>query len=272
MDDHPAEGFYAAEKNPCQQMHNVPFYNIAFSSLYSKDFDNLMMAGRNISCSHVAFTSTRVMSTCAAVGQAVGTAAAMCAENKISPAKLRHTPAMLKSLQQTLLRNDQTIVGIKNEDPDDLARCAKVSASEAADGSAAENIISGVNLDSPKTNKNRWVADAANKPWIRLDWASPKKVGQVRITFESGWGALSQSGSNYLLKTMVRGAQPMLAKDYDVIGITEDGGEKLLARVSDNYQKLRVHNFDKVPLRGLKIAVNSTNGSKKAYIKEVRVY
>ena len=272
MDDHPAEGFYATEKNPCQQVHNVPFYNIAFSSLYSKDFDNLMMAGRNISCSHVAFTSTRVMSTCAAIGQAVGTAAAMCAENKISPAKLRHTPALLKSLQQTLLRNDQTIVGIKNEDPDDLARCAKISASEATDGSAAENIISGVNLDSPKSNKNRWVAEAANKPWIRLDWASPKKVGQVRITFESGWGALSQTGSNYLLTTMIRGAQPMLAKDYDVIGITESGGEKLLARVSGNYQKLRVHNFDKVPLKGLKIAINSTNGSKKAYIKEVRVY
>ena len=178
----------------------------------------------------------------------------------------------MKSLQQTLLRNDQTIIGIKNEDPDDLARCAKVSASESIDGSAAGNILSGINLDSPKTNKNRWVAEAANKPWIRLDWASPKKVGQVRITFESGWGALSQTGSNYLLTTMIRGAQPMLAKDYDVIGITESGGEKLLARVSGNYQKLRVHNFDKVPLKGLKIAINSTNGSKKAYIKEVRVY
>ena len=64
----------------------------------------------------------------------------------------------------------------------------------------------------------------------------------------------------------------MLVKDYDIIGITESGGEKLLARVSGNYQKLRVHNFDKISLKGLKIAVNSTNGSNKAYIKEVRVY
>ena len=64
----------------------------------------------------------------------------------------------------------------------------------------------------------------------------------------------------------------MLIKDYDIIGITENGSEKLLERVSDNYQKLRVHNFDKISLKGLKIAVNSTNGSNKAYIKEVRVY
>ena len=39
---------------------------------------NLMMAGRNISATHAAFTSTRVMATCAAIGQAVGTAAAQC--------------------------------------------------------------------------------------------------------------------------------------------------------------------------------------------------
>ena len=36
-------------------------YNIPLRSLYSKDVSNLMMAGRNASCSHVAFTSTRVM-------------------------------------------------------------------------------------------------------------------------------------------------------------------------------------------------------------------
>ncbi|MFO0955890.1 MAG: FAD-dependent oxidoreductase [Isosphaeraceae bacterium] len=37
---------------------------------------NLMMAGRNIAATHVAFTSTRVMATCAVIGQAAGTAAA----------------------------------------------------------------------------------------------------------------------------------------------------------------------------------------------------
>ncbi len=39
-----------------------------------------MMAGRNISATHAAFTSSRVMATCATIGQAVGTAAAMCVE------------------------------------------------------------------------------------------------------------------------------------------------------------------------------------------------
>lgn len=113
MDDHPAKGFYASDRHPCRQKGHVPCYNIPFSSLYSNKVKNLMMAGRNISCSHVAFSSTRVMSTCAAVGQAVGTAAVICVDDKITPAQLRANSEKVKQLQQTLLRDDQTILGLK---------------------------------------------------------------------------------------------------------------------------------------------------------------
>ena len=47
-----------------------------------------MMAGRNASCSHVAFTSTRVMATCAVMGQAAGTAAALCVQHGLTPRQL----------------------------------------------------------------------------------------------------------------------------------------------------------------------------------------
>ncbi|MBE7498944.1 MAG: FAD-dependent oxidoreductase [Verrucomicrobiales bacterium] len=51
---------------------------------------NLFMAGRNISASHVAFSSTRVMATCSVLGQAAGTAAMLCATQKPpSPPALR---------------------------------------------------------------------------------------------------------------------------------------------------------------------------------------
>ncbi|MCA9444571.1 MAG: FAD-dependent oxidoreductase, partial [Candidatus Omnitrophica bacterium] len=53
-------------------------YNIPLRSLYSKDVNNLLMAGRPISCSYVAFSSTRVLCTGSVVGQAVGAAAALC--------------------------------------------------------------------------------------------------------------------------------------------------------------------------------------------------
>lgn len=49
-------------------------YPIPFRSLYSHNIENLMFAGRNISASHVAFSSTRVMGTIGLLGQAAGTA------------------------------------------------------------------------------------------------------------------------------------------------------------------------------------------------------
>jgi hypothetical protein len=52
-------------------------YGIPLRALYSKNVKNLMFAGRNISASHLAFASTRVMGTCGVMGQAVGTAAAL---------------------------------------------------------------------------------------------------------------------------------------------------------------------------------------------------
>jgi hypothetical protein len=50
--------------------------DIPLRALISKDFDNLLMAGRCISASHQAQGALRVIGTCLAVGQAAGLAAA----------------------------------------------------------------------------------------------------------------------------------------------------------------------------------------------------
>ena len=82
------------------------------------------MAGRNISASYVAFTSARVMATCAVEGQAIGTAAAQCVEARVLPRDLARDARQIAKLRQTLLRDDQTIKGLTNQDPLDLARQA----------------------------------------------------------------------------------------------------------------------------------------------------
>jgi hypothetical protein len=51
---------------------------------------NLMFAGRNLSATHIAFASTRVMATCAVVGQGVGTAAALALRIPSAAAPRRH--------------------------------------------------------------------------------------------------------------------------------------------------------------------------------------
>lgn len=60
-------------------------YYIPYRSLIAKGLDNLMMAGRCFSCSHIGLAGPRVMKTCAQMGVATGFAAALCAKHKTNP-------------------------------------------------------------------------------------------------------------------------------------------------------------------------------------------
>ena len=64
------------------------FYNIPFRSLIAKDLDNLLLAGRCMSCTHEASGCTRVTVQCMITGEASGTAAAMCAKQRVDIRKL----------------------------------------------------------------------------------------------------------------------------------------------------------------------------------------
>jgi len=105
-------------------------YSIPLRSLYSRNIENLFLAGRNISATHVAFGSTRVQGTCAVMGQAVGTAAWLCIKYHTTPRGIYKDH--IWELQQQLLKDDCYIIGVKNEDPMDIARVAKVTASSEA--------------------------------------------------------------------------------------------------------------------------------------------
>lgn len=59
-------------------------YPIPFRCMTAKGFDNLLMAGKCISVDQVVHSSCRMTPTCCAMGQAVGTAAAMAVESGIS--------------------------------------------------------------------------------------------------------------------------------------------------------------------------------------------
>ncbi len=109
---------------------NTTLYGIPLRSCYSRNVTNLMMAGRPISGSYVAFSSTRVLRTGAIVGQGVGTAAALCIKHRCLPRELvrSHAP----ELRNALLRQDGFLPGHDNEDPADLAREAKLIASSEA--------------------------------------------------------------------------------------------------------------------------------------------
>ena len=60
-------------------------YPIPFRCLYSINMDNLMMAGRNISVTHVALGTVRVMRTTGMMGEIIGLAASLCSKHNKDP-------------------------------------------------------------------------------------------------------------------------------------------------------------------------------------------
>ena len=68
----------------CEQTP-VDYYPIPYRCLYSRNVGNLFMAGRDISVSHIALGTTRVMRTCAMEGEVVGMAASIAAREACSP-------------------------------------------------------------------------------------------------------------------------------------------------------------------------------------------
>lgn len=62
-----------------------PPYRLPYRCLYSVNVDNLFMAGRNVSVSHIALSSTRVQKMTGQMGEVVGKAAAICKKYGCSP-------------------------------------------------------------------------------------------------------------------------------------------------------------------------------------------
>ena len=102
MDSHPSGGVLS-DKEQCRQL-SVACYGLPLGCLYNPCVENLLFAGRCASMSYAAYTSARVMNTCALMGQAAGTAAAMCAARALKPDELPQTSLRRRlSLDDALL-------------------------------------------------------------------------------------------------------------------------------------------------------------------------
>lgn len=231
MDDHNPAGFYTQEKPTI--FHPAPSpYGIPYRALYSKNIPNLFFAGRNISVSHAALSSTRVMATCATLGQACGTAAAIAIEEKISPRDVgkKH----LKRLQQTLMEDDCFLPGFRREIPE-LSRKAALTVSNGADADVLrdgfDRNIEGV--------CHRWNCQKGDSTEYRFD--QPQKISRLRIVFDSD---LSRPEKNIVaLRTTTQPELKLpstLIKNFDLAWQSADGKWHTLEKVRNNWKRLFV--------------------------------
>ena len=274
IDIHPPSGVDVPDEPPYTPTRFDHLYSIPLGSYHSRNIGNLFFAGRNISATHVAFASTRVMATCAIGGQAIGTAAALWREAATNDIRVLATKGNVSALQQALLKDDAWLLGVANADPADLARGAKVSASSEA--SPAANVVDGVTRDL-KAVWGPWSSDsehgwesAALPATLALELPSAVSIREIHLTFDTHFEKeliLSMS-DHHTRKSAPRSAQPETVKAYRV-----RVDDKVVAEESGNYLRKRVHTLA-APVVGRKVELEvlATNGAPTARVFEVRLY
>lgn len=270
MDTHPPGGIHSSEP-PATFLRMPDIYSIPLRALYCRDVGNLFMAGRCISATHMAMSSTRLAATGAAMGQAVGTAAAMCCARDCSPRQL--VQHHIRDLQQQLLRDDQYIMELPADDPDDLARSARMSASSETSGCECVKVLDGITRMRHE-DPHQWASDPQQTlpQWLELKLPQAREISRIHLAFDSGFSrplTLTQS-SSYNAR-MIRGPQPETIADY-VIEAGSGDSRKELVRETGNYQRKRVHCVGPVTADTVRITVHRTNGDPSARIYEVRLY
>ena len=280
IDLHPPRGVDAPEEEPCVHITVPHLYPIPLRCCVSPSIANLWFAGRNLSATHVAFASTRVMATCAVVGQGLGIAAALAAKTKSTNDAILASPAHLTSIQQEILRQDGFLIGVPNVDPGDLARQSVVTASDWQDDGAPANVIDGYTRSThgpggsrpgampPGTH--RWISRTL-PAWLRLDWESGREISEVQIIFDTGLHRpLTLTQSDVVHSRNHWGPQPETVRHYRLTLHT--AGQSLVFEEKDNYLRRRVHHFPAQLVRGLTLDVFASHGAPEARICEIRCY
>jgi hypothetical protein len=275
LDLHPPSGVDAVEEWPCRHVHLPNLYGIPLRSLYSRNVTNLFFAGRNISATHVAFASTRVMGTCAVMGQAVGAAASLAIQARAVDIATCFGSDQVSRLQQLLLRDDAFLPGQRNTHEMDFAQSATVTASGETPLGAAVHVLDGITRECRSElgpwadgGTHRWESGAL-PAWIQLSWPAPVMLREIHVTFDSGLQReLTLSASDSTTRKVVRGPQPELVRHYTLLL-----DDRPIWEETDNFLRKRVHRLrEPVAVCSLRLQIHATHGLNEARVFEVRAY
>jgi len=194
-------GLYPAYKE------NRPFW-IPYRCLYSRNIDNLFMAGRCISVTHEALGAVRVMRTGGTGGEIVGMAASLCKAFDTNPRGVyeKHLADLQERMRRGVGKVDGSTVPYLNQGERSLVRRPVAMVQPAWLGRAGENLARRAEVStttSPKAdgidrtillndgngkvedNSARWLGRGALPHIVEWRWDTPVELGAVRIV--SGW-------------------------------------------------------------------------------------
>lgn len=240
MDDHFPEGFYYKVGYPTI-FHPAPApWGLPLRCMISKNVENLCFAGRNISVTHAALSSSRVMATCSILGQALGTAVAQAIKDNFALENVD-----IKKLQQTLMDDDCYIPWHTRNLPE-LTKTAKCSAEIVRNG-------------TDRGEENCWIGKENDS--IEYEFDSDTEISEIRLVFDSDLNRnYHNMPCNYpLVQTKFKLPQTLI-KEYKIQGISENGDTKEL-HITDNHQRFVKHCVD-WSVRSIRFIPITTFGSK----------
>lgn len=193
-----------------------------------------MFAGRNISVTHVALSSTRVMATCALLGQAAGCAAAVAVQNGLAPREMakRYTT----TVQKILMDHGVFLPHIKHE----VSKLTKRAVFNITD-EEREILLNG--MERPRTDvKENSITQKINDE-LKLCFDKPEKITSLRLCFDPDFTRASISDNK---KMRVFAMKLHTGKDFKPVRVAStlvkdfivyaDGKE--IARVENNFRRL----------------------------------
>ncbi|HHE70786.1 MAG TPA: FAD-dependent oxidoreductase [Chloroflexi bacterium] len=256
MDDHHPGGIRWKGKPTIFHPAPSPF-GLPYRALYSRNVDNLLFAGRNISVTHAAMSATRVMATCATLGQAVGTAASIALTHGVDPRGV-YERGLVPELQQALMEDDCYLPWHVRQVPR-MSRLAELTASEGD----PEPLRNGI--DRPVGDSdNGWEAPLG--AWVQYTLPEPIHIRRLRFVFDSDLNRPEMNQpANYPLDMPAVGVPRTLVRSFKVEARAQAGQWREIVRVENNYQRLVRLEVD-VVCDALRFTPESTWGSPNAHL------
>lgn len=273
MDDHHPAGMET--EAPPNIFHRAPSpYGIPYRCIYSKNIKNLMFAGRNISATHAAVASSRVMGTCAILGQALGTAAALALEKNTDP---RGVLEYVHELQQRLMRDD-CFIPFNRCELSPLTKNAEIECSNGADTSPLTNgYTRKCETEDGSISDNLFLCRPGDSITIKLEKTS--HIKQLRMIFDSDinrdcFSSLEWYTKDFPMKCNIKLSDlPLFVPDTLVkrfkVEIFDKDWQTVYAE-EENHQRLR-----KIPIdaaaSALRVTFLETHGSERVGIYELEL-
>ncbi|MBP5270266.1 MAG: FAD-dependent oxidoreductase [Clostridia bacterium] len=211
MDDHNPAGFKSYEYSfPPSMLYPAPSpYGIPYRVIYGPDVRNLFFAGRNISVTHAALSSTRVMATCSLIGQAMGTAASICVKRGETPDAVGRK--YIRELQNKLLDAGCFLPGLKREIPE-------LTASAICNLSGPDLCVLFNGEERPDSD---WTVNYVTLPVggeISFDFGETKELTELRIAFDPDFSRESVSSNK---KMRVFAQRAMRGLDFEPMKVAK---------------------------------------------------